>query len=133
MTFPQGSVGAAQCNPWVAWRATLNAGQVYNTVRFGREGGAESVCNGAQANQICQALRSAQEVSVNCGGISWGVRAQCSAQVQWRPEPELFLGNTACSCTGTRALRPCIYNANWGGYDQRICNGAGQRVYVSCE
>ena len=133
INFPQGAAGAAQCNPWVAWRNTLNANQVYNRIRFGREGGGEVSCSGAQANQICQGLRSAQTVQVTCNGVRWGVRAQCSAQAQWRPQPELHLGNSACSCTGTRALRPCIYNQNWGGFDQRICNGPGQRVYVSCD
>ena len=133
MSFPQGSVGAAQCNPWIAWRNTLNGGQVYNRIRFGREGGGEATCNGAAANQICQALRTAQTVSVQCNGVSWGVRAQCSAQAGFRAQPELHLGNGACSCTGSRALRPCIYNNNWGGFDQRICSGAAQRLYVACE
>ena len=48
------AASAAQCNPWIAWRNTLNGGQVYNRIRFGREGGGEATA-GAAANQIVSA------------------------------------------------------------------------------
>ncbi|HIE69836.1 MAG TPA: DUF4215 domain-containing protein, partial [Planctomycetes bacterium] len=133
MTFPQGSSGNTQCNPWRAWRSGLNANQNYTRIRFGREGSSELTCSGAQANQICQALRSVQTLTVRCGGHNWGVRGRCSSQAQFNGEPELFVDGSACSCTGSFAIRPCIHNNNWGGYSQALCNSAAQRLYVSCE
>jgi cysteine-rich repeat protein len=133
MTFPRGAVGAAQCNPWRSWRLALNANQNYTRIRFGREGSSELSCSGVNANRICQALRSAQTISVACGGHNWGVRGTCSSQAQFNGEPELFIDTTACSCAGRYSVRPCIHNSNWGGYNQGLCNGASQRLYVSCE
>ena len=113
----------AQCNEWKAFEATLTG--TYTSIQVTSSLGASSTCVGPAANQLCNALRTQTPVSVSCGGITWNVDA-CG------PNVELATGLT-CNCGSSFAVRPCINNLNWGGFDGNTCGPPSQTLTVTCQ
>jgi hypothetical protein len=121
-TFQNGATPGVQCTNWNTWRAGLTG--TYNFIWF--KGSLDPVgawCQGAQANQICQTLRTGGTATVACNGKTWSV-GTCTGI-------ELSVG-TFCSCAGFPTARPCITNMNWGGMTVSSCSAPTQTLTVIC-
>jgi hypothetical protein len=64
---------------------------------------------------------------VFCGGHVWNV-GECGGTV-------LSLDTGICSCSfgASDAVRPCIFNENWGGVNTQTCFAQSQNITVVCE
>ncbi|MBK6534025.1 MAG: hypothetical protein IPF99_31955 [Deltaproteobacteria bacterium] len=85
-------------------------------------------CAGAQANTLCQALRTGTTVTgVVCGGRSWNVD-NCGGGIgSPRTDP-------SARATPPATLRgPCHPNPDWGGINTNTCRtGPSQTITVNC-
>jgi hypothetical protein len=81
----------------------------------------------ATATQICQALHQGSFASVFCNGHFWNV-GECGGIV-------MNLDVDICSCDfgAGHAIRPCIFNDNWGGMNTDTCGAPSQTMSVTCQ
>ena len=131
-----GTVGANECNAWRSWMDGISANRTYSRIRFGAEGRGEFVCNGANANTLCQSLRTRTARNIDCNGRRWNLTAGCTANNGAAGTGAFVLHvdeNRSCSCNTGSVLRPCSYNNNWGGFSSGTCGTGAQTNYVSCE
>ena len=129
--FNMGQGGDAHCASWNAFRVMTQAINNFSTVViYGSNHPQGVTCNGAAANQICQALGDGQPVNgVMCNGRSWSV-GQCGSGIELNAQ-----GGGVCSCANPGyTVRPCINmgNPNWGGVNSNTCNGPTQTMEVIC-
>jgi hypothetical protein len=123
--FTQSQVPPAQhCTDWNAFRASLTGTYTSITVR-GSNNMVGKTCSGAQANQLCQALRTGTATTLVCGADTWYV-GTCSAGIEVSAQGQ-------CTCTSQYAVRPCINHQDWGGVQTTSCNAPSQTLEVVCQ
>lgn len=127
--LPSGVVpqGSSPCTNFNIFRSKINSGLVYHRLTFSSSLNQTGiVCDGLAANSLCQALRSGLGTTQFCSGATWrvGPQNQCNNGVE-------ITTNSLCSCTAGAALRPCINNANWGGFGT-TCGAAAQSFHLAC-
>jgi hypothetical protein len=120
------SPSSAQCDNWNDFRNNQLVDGDYGSVTMSGTFDSTGVtCSDpAAATQICQALHQGGFASVFCNGHSWNV-GDCGGT-------ELSL-DSSCSCGSVDAVRPCIFNDNWGGVNTSTCGGPSQNITVVCE
>jgi cysteine-rich repeat protein len=120
--------GQGQCGNWNNFRASIaNGGYTKVTLR-GNLDMVGRVCNGANANTICQNLKNGLATNLFCDGSTWMI-GTCGAGV------EISTTGSICNCNVGHTVRPCIGqgNPNWGGMNTNTCNGPSQTLEVLCE
>lgn len=119
----------AQCNSWNNYRTNQLVNGSYGSVTMsGTFDPAGVTCSDpAAATQICQALHQGSFASVFCNGHFWNV-GECGGIV-------LNLDTGICSCDFGlgHAIRPCIFNENWGGMNTQTCGAPSQTMTVVCQ
>jgi Stigma-specific protein, Stig1 len=129
-TFTNGVVATAQCTSWNTFRASLT-GTYTSITMSGTDDPTGRTCTGADANTLCQALRTGTASgTLSCGGYTWGVTTTCDSA----PELNASTG-AACGCEPSAGydLRPCQGNDNWGGVNTTTCAAPTQTITVVCE
>jgi hypothetical protein len=124
--FTQGQASPQQCQDWNAFRGRLGAGP-YSTITI--KGSQDQIgvsCTGQQADQLCQALRNNQAISVNCNSSMWST-GMCG------PGIELTQSAGVCQCNNGYTVDPCINNLNWGGVNGTSCGAPSQTITVLCQ
>jgi cysteine-rich repeat protein len=129
--FNMGQDGQAGCVTWNSFRTMSQMINNFSTVAIYGSNNMQGVqCNGAPANQICQALGDGIAVNnVMCNGRTWNV-GTCGSGIELNAQ-----GNGVCQCTNPGyVVRPCIgqANPNWGGVNTNTCNGPTQTIEVIC-
>jgi hypothetical protein len=125
--FPVGNASAAQCTAWNNFRAALTGTYSKITLRGSANPGG-TTCTGANADTLCQALRTGGTVTgLSCDGNSWNVGACGGTAVS--------VNSAVCACpaSGAQIVRPCIANPNWGGMGTATCGSPAQSMDVICE
>ena len=119
----------AQCDSWNLFRATQLTNGTYNSVTFSGSFDPFGVtCSDpAAATQICQALHNGSFASVFCNGHSWKV-GECGGIVF-----DLDADICFCDFGAGHAIRPCIFNENWGGVNTATCGAPSQNITISCQ
>ena len=117
-----------QCNDWNTFRMNLKQGPYTKVSINGSNDMVGVECAGAQADQLCQALRNGGNTMVQCNGRSWGV-GMCGTGI------ELSADGNICQCMSGYVARPCIGqgNSNWGGVNTVTCNAPTQTLNVVCQ
>jgi cysteine-rich repeat protein len=123
--FVAGQSSPNQCTAWNNWRGSLAGPYTKITLR-GSNDPVGSVCNGAGANTLCQALKNNQSVSVACDGKTYRT-GQCGGGI------EITTTAAICFCDAGYTVRPCIGNLNWGGINGPTCGAANQTLEVVCQ
>lgn len=120
------SPSSAQCDAWNAFRANNVISTSFHSVSItGTFNTTGFTCDDpTAATQLCQALHSGATTIVACNGHTWSVD-ECGGT-------ELSVDGT-CSCGAAAAIRPCIFNENWGGVSTATCGPPSQSITVSCE
>lgn len=121
--FTNGAVASEQCNVWEDFLYHL--GTAYRSVQiFGSRGAVNTCTDVAAVRQIAKGLRDGTATTVTCGSDTW--RTGLCGGV-----PEISVNQSICFCNSTSpnaALRPCIFNSNWGGINGDTCAAASQRM-----
>ena len=118
---------ALECDAWNEYRDNLSSSFTYTKVTLKGSNNETGVsCTGAQADQLCQAVRQGIAVSVgSCDGRNWSV-GECSGV-------EINANGGVCGCSTGYVARPCLFNGNFGGIDGSTCGAVAQRIDVLCE
>jgi hypothetical protein len=123
------SPSSAQCSNWENYRLNQLVDGSYSSVSMSGTFDPSGVtCSDpAAATQICQALHHGSFASVSCNGHSWNV-GQCGGVV-------ISLDIDICFCDfgAGHAIRPCIFNENWGGMNTQTCDAPSQNMTVVCQ
>jgi hypothetical protein len=123
--FIQSQIPPAQhCTDWNNFRASLSGSYSAITV-FGSNDSTGRTCTGSTANQLCNALRTGQPLSVMCDGNAW-YAGICSTGIE-------ITANGQCSCSSQYAVRPCINHQDWGGVKTTSCGASSQTLSVICQ
>jgi hypothetical protein len=127
--FTQNQPSPAQCIKWNTFRGLLK-GTYSSIVIKGSKDMVGVKCEGAQADQICQALKKWQlgqpTQTINCGGKAWAIGA-CGNGA------ELTATGGVCACNDGPTVRPCIGNDNWGSIKGQTCTAPTQTMIVICQ
>jgi hypothetical protein len=124
--FTVGQTPIQQCTDWKTFQGKLVMNYTSVTIK-GSNDNTGVTCQGNGANQLCQALRMNQSVSVMCNGRTWRT-GPCGGGT------ELSATGNICQCDMPGYLvRPCIGNNNWGGVNTATCNGPTQTMTVICQ
>jgi cysteine-rich repeat protein len=120
--------GQDHCPAWNAFRASIAGGGYTKITMRGSNDMVGRVCNGANADTLCQNLKNGLASATLCDGFTWRI-GNCGAGV------ELTTASALCQCEVTHSVRPCIGggNPNWGGMNTATCNGPSQTLEVICE
>eukprot|EP01116_Phalansterium_solitarium_P008238 TRINITY_DN217_c0_g1_i1.p1 TRINITY_DN217_c0_g1~~TRINITY_DN217_c0_g1_i1.p1 ORF type:complete len:626 (+),score=0.20 TRINITY_DN217_c0_g1_i1:358-2235(+) len=113
---------------WNTFAASISASVTYNTLRiYGTFDSTGHTCTGANANLLCQAIRSgASTVTYSCSGRTWMYCASCCGG------SELSSFGTQCICDTGYTIRPGL-SGNFGNFGgQSNCNAAAQTMTVIC-
>ena len=123
-TFTNGAAPpAAHCTAWDTFRGTLTEVAYAGVTLQGNNAPDATRClQAAEATQICQALNSGDDLTIECDGREW-TTGDCGGT-------ELSIDGD-CTCVAPQGLRPCIGNSNWGGLET-TCGGASQTIEVIC-
>jgi hypothetical protein len=127
--FPPGPValGSPQCRAWQAFVLELRDGDFNRVTIRGSNDEDGQICEGAAANQLCQALAASRAVTVQCDGRAWAT-GDCGDGM------EINADDGVCRCEEPRwTVRPCIGNNNWGGVNTQSCGAPAQTLEVVCE
>lgn len=118
-----------QCNRWNDYRNNQLADGTYSSVSMSGtfDPGGATCSDPAAATQICQALHHGNFASVFCNGHLWNV-GECGGIVL-----NLDVGICSCDFGAGHAIRPCIFNDNWGGANTQTCFAPTQNITVVCE
>jgi hypothetical protein len=119
--------GGPQCTAWDSFRGSLSAADNYTRISMSSTIDAVGkTCTGANANTLCQGLRTGTAVpGLVCDGNTWNV--------YWSsPTVELTADQYPWSCNSSYSIRACIGNANWGGVGSASCSGPTQTINVAC-
>jgi cysteine-rich repeat protein len=120
--------GQASCAPWNTFRASILGGGYTKITMRGSNDGVGRVCNGVNANTLCQNLKNGTAIQLACDGFTWRI-GTCGAGI------EIGTASAICQCENNYVVRPCIGqgNPNWGGINSATCNGPSQTIEVICE
>ena len=120
--------GTWQCNEWNGFRSSINAGFTYSSITLaGSSNPRGRTCTGANANTLCQALRTGVTTSVSCDGNTWTVGACGGGNI------EVNADGLFCNCGSQWAARPCHGDSNFGGVGTGSCGAANQTLTVNCQ
>ena len=124
--FTQSMSSPNQCVDWATFRSQLTGNYSQITIKGSNDPNGV-VCQGAAANQLCQALHNNQATSVACGGRTWAT-GMCGNGI------ELNAVGPICNCQpNAYVIRPCIGNENWGGVNTNSCSAPTQTITVICQ
>ncbi|HEX7836476.1 MAG TPA: hypothetical protein VF469_03385, partial [Kofleriaceae bacterium] len=120
---------SAQCDRWNDFRINQLVNGSYGSVTMsGTFDPLGVTCSDpAAATQICQALHQGSFASVFCNGHFWNV-GECGGIVL-----NLDVGICSCDFGAGHAIRPCIFNENWGGMNTQTCVAPNQSMTVVCQ
>ena len=123
------SPSSAQCNSWNDFLNNQLVDGSYSSVTMSGTFDPTGVtCSDpAAATQICQALHHGSFASVFCNGHAWNV-GQCGGTVF-----DLDADICFCDFGSAHAIRPCIFNQNWGGVNTDTCGAPSQNITIVCQ
>jgi hypothetical protein len=131
-SFVGGGTPTTQCTDFETFRASISASKTYSTITIKSNlDTTGSSCTGADANTICQALRTGTATTAPCGGKTWrvGTCGSSGSTTGW----EVTNSSGICTCDTGWCVRPCIGNNNWGGSNGPTCSAPTQTLIVVCE
>jgi hypothetical protein len=123
--FSQDQDSPAQCSRWNAFRSSIGAGPFSSITLRGSQDGVGQTCTGAEAQNLCDALRDGLAFSTFCDGLPWHV-GSCGNGV------ELTTTGSVCACNFGYTARPCSNGGSWGGIDGDTCGARSQTIEVLC-
>jgi len=95
---------ASTCDSWNTFLASINPSLTYSAIRlYGSNDPTGVYCYGAEADQLCKALATSQDISITCNARSW-VTSNCGGR-------SITTTGQVCGCLDGYTVRPClIYN-----------------------
>jgi hypothetical protein len=118
---------AQQCSDWIGFFAAAQGTPQQTITLKGSLNATGYTCTGSDVASLVAALAGGGNFTASCNGATWVVS---NLGAGFGSELAIGAGN---SCTATAAIRPCIGNENWGGFNGLTCSPPSQSITVTVQ